>query len=430
MTGGWTLVLAVLGTGLGLGLLLTWILRRAERGTLPSQSALTDLDGLEARQRDLYEQIRGAVDADEKGELELEAARNLRALELARSTLPVGRPAAPPGSRASSARAAPAPPRPSVTGRLLGAFAAGVAATVLLGWLVTSAQRDATPRADPGAQGEPASDHPEGAELSAADRERLSALRGRLEANPDDLSARKQYALALMGTGQFFGAFSQSQEILRRAPSDPDGLYVQGMVRLQMGQDEAAVALLDRVLAQYPEHVLALTAKGVALHRSGNGLGAGMLWRQAIEASGGRNPQVERLLALLEDRASEPATPEGSGAPASAASPAAPAGPSYRLRVELAAGATPPGGATLFVFLRGEAPGPPVAVRRISSPTFPLDLELTSADSMLGRPLPERGTLGARLDTDGNASTREQGDLETETPAATGSATTLRLGGS
>jgi cytochrome c-type biogenesis protein CcmH len=426
-------VLAVLGVGLGLGILLTWLLRRSEPGGGEGERRSADLEDVERRQAELYGRLRGALDPDEREALELEAARHLRAIEVLRTAqtsaaAPVV--AAATAGRRQEATASPVPSRPG-TGRLLAGFAAGVAVTLLIGWLVVSAQRDARPRQGESPVGGPPADHPEGAELSAVDGERLEGLRLRVAADADDLSARKQYALALLGTGQFFGAFSESQEILRRIPTDADGLYVEGMVRLQMGQDETAVELLDRVLAQYPEHVLALTAKGVALHRAGNTLGARMLWQQALAAAGGRNPQVERLLTLLEERTSEQpvSEPTAQGTPSAVPVPATPAGRSYRLRVELAAGTTAPVGATLFVFLRGDSPGPPVAVRRITAPDFPLDLELTAADSMLGRPLPERGTLGVRLDADGNASTRGAADLATEAPAATASATTLRLGG-
>ncbi len=420
MTDSWWLVVSVLAAGLGLGILLTWVLRRSETANVVSERLRADLKDLEGRQEELYRRLRGTLDRDEREAVELEAARNLQAVERLRATLPKGLAA----QRVPSGPVPVGPvgtaPRIGASGRLLGAFAAGVATTLLLGWLVLTAQRDAQPRADgtdgPGA---PTADHPEGAELSPAERQRLEGLRARLAGNPEDLSARKQYAVALLGAGQFVGAFGESEEILRRIPLDPDGLYVQGMVRLQMGQDATAVELLDQVLARYPEHVLALTAKGVALHRGGNPLGARFLWQQALAASDGRNPQIERLLTLLDAPASDERPSADTAAP--------PSRTAYRLHVELAGGATPAPGAALFVFLRGDAAGPPAAVKRLSAPVFPLDLELTAADSMLGAPLPERGTVGVRLDADGNASTRDARDLEVEAPAAAGVTTTLRL---
>ena len=81
----------------------------------------------------------------------------------------------------------------------------------------------------------------------------------------------------------------------------------------------------------------------------------------------------------------------------------------------------------LFIFLRTDAPGPPAAVRRIDNPVFPIDLSLDDGDSMLGRPLPDEGTLSARLDADGNASTRDPGDLAAEVRTRRGEAVNLVL---
>ncbi len=450
---GWTLVLTVLGLGLAGGAFLVWRLRGAGSGEASGEERAGELADLERRREALYARLRGeALEEDERIEVELEAARTLEAVERLRAELPEARPAPcarVPGAKApavsipetagtSRMRAGGASAAPARAGRTVAAFLAGAAASLLLTWLVLGAQRDARPREEAPA-GPVATDHPEGPELSAEDRARLEALRARLEAQPADLGARKQYALALLGTGQFFAAFNESQEILGQVPGDPDGLYIQGMVRLQMGQDEGAVELFDGVLRQYPQHVLALTGKGVALYRAGDAPAARTVWQQALAASGGGNPQVEHLLRLLEERAAvageppvgAPAGEMAAGGVAGVSEGGAPGGgaDSFRLRVRLAASASPPPGAVLFVFLRGEAPGPPAAVKRVAAPEFPLELELTAADSMLGRPLPARGTLAVRLDADGNASTRGDADLAAEAPAAAGALAELELGG-
>ena len=68
--------------------------------------------------------------------------------------------------------------------------------------------------------------------------------------------------------------------------------------------------------------------------------------------------------------------------------------------------------------------GPPSAVKRIDSPSFPLDLTLDSSDAMPGlggRPFPQSGVVSARFDSDGNVSTKEslpsaQSDAEIDQP--------------
>lgn len=83
-------------------------------------------------------------------------------------------------------------------------------------------------------------------------------------------------------------------------------------------------------------------------------------------------------------------------------------------------------GATLFLIARSATGGPPLAVKRIDSPTFPVEFELGPGDRMVAS-LPFAGPLQltARLDADGNATTRAPGDLQgaaksTSQPGETG----------
>jgi hypothetical protein len=58
----------------------------------------------------------------------------------------------------------------------------------------------------------------------------------------------------------------------------------------------------------------------------------------------------------------------------------------------------------------GVTAGPPLAVKRLVPSAFPLAFELSDGDSMTGQPLPERVRIEARLDSDGNAATRDPND--------------------
>ena len=100
----------------------------------------------------------------------------------------------------------------------------------------------------------------------------------------------------------------------------------------------------------------------------------------------------------------------------------------YPVSIQLAAGVQAAPQATLFVFLRPEAGGPPVAARRIMAPTFPLRISIGAGDSMMGGELPDSGVLVARLDIDGNVATAQSGDLAVEATASKGQLTTLILG--
>ena len=74
-----------------------------------------------------------------------------------------------------------------------------------------------------------------------------------------------------------------------------------------------------------------------------------------------------------------------------------------------------PKGAVLFLIARTGPGGPPTAVRRIPAPHFPLDFEIGPDDRMIAA-MPFTGPfqLTARVDADGNAMTKNPGDLQGE----------------
>ena len=88
--------------------------------------------------------------------------------------------------------------------------------------------------------------------------------------------------------------------------------------------------------------------------------------------------------------------------------------------IEAPAGAA---GGVLFICGRpaGATGGPPLAVQRIPSPTFPLEFAIGPQDAMVASgPFPERVHLEARLDSDGKAMTEEPGDLSARSETAPG----------
>lgn len=114
-----------------------------------------------------------------------------------------------------------------------------------------------------------------------------------------------------------------------------------------------------------------------------------------------------------------PAAEPGRGAPPMA--PAAPseaaadAGAPVRGRITLAPAVASRAARNgiLFIVARRGGAGPPLAVKRIEAPQFPLDFEIGPDDRMI-QAMPFSGPLEltARLDGDGNASTRSPGDLQ------------------
>ena len=118
-------------------------------------------------------------------------------------------------------------------------------------------------------------------------------------------------------------------------------------------------------------------------------------------------------------RASAAASGPVAGAPPGAAEERGALGPPIRGTVTIAPALVEraPKGAVLFLIARRGASGPPTAVKRIPNPTFPLEFELGPQDRMI-QAMPWSGPLelSARLDSDGNATTRSPGDLQGSAP--------------
>ena len=449
----WLPALVVLSAGLILGLLLAFRLRTASPRKTKTDTADLELQirDLEARRDDLFRRIQAAdedhLSAEEKSALEDAAALTLRDLdrlqeqapgkskkrkEPSRDTAQTSRPDA-------QAEVEAAAPVPSARNPLLTGLAFGAIMVTVVGLLVYWAIRDAQPApgmgSPPTAQTGSAMDPPHQGQVEVPPElaAQIAGLQQQVVANPEDWMAKKQLALSYVAAGQVFEAFDQASQVLQQFPNDPDGMLVHGIVRLTMGQADQAIGLLDRVLAEHPDHRQALIYRGLALYQLGDVQQAMDTWDMGLQMAGGSDPEFEELLMMAQSGQSQPAgmAPPASGAASQASATAAadqidPG--AYSLQIELAAGAQHAPQAILFVFLRPEDGGPPVAATRISSPAFPVAIVLDASHSMMGAELPDRGILVARVDTDGNVTTSETTDLVAEVPAAKGQLTRLTLG--
>lgn len=455
----WLPGIVVLAAGLLFGLSLAFRLR-GQGGKKTSQETDSPdtrlkIRDLEARRDDLYRRIRAAdedkLGAEEVATLEETAAHTLRELDLLSAQLPetAGR-KKPKGKATSEPTTAAAPEeakRPTPAGEkttrnpLLIGFAFGAAMVAVVALLVYWAVEDAQPTAPmTSAQSGMGTNQPQQGEIEIPPEvaAQIEALQGRLVEEPGDLLARKQLALTYVASGQFVEAFSQASQVLQQSPEDPDGLLVHGIVRLTMGQASQAVTLLDQVLAQIPDHRQALIYRGLALYQTGKVEQALDTWDMGLQMAGGSDPEFEELIRMAQSGSSQPAgMPPVNQPPAqpvqeppSSTEPVAlePNPEGYSLSIDLAPGTQVPPQATLFVFLRPAAGGPPVAARRISTPRFPMVLTLGIDDSMMGSELPDTGNLVARLDGDGNVASAHAGDLETQAQASKGQVSRLTLG--
>ncbi len=162
--------------------------------------------------------------------------------------------------------------------------------------------------------------------ISAETQGKIAPLEARLAADPGDVLARKQLAVVLLRDRQLMLAYEHASELLKANPDDPDGLYVHGVVRLAMGHAPHAIELLDRVLARYPEHALALEARAEARRKIGDQSGAALTAAKAREAAGGGDSDVDQLLAAAKSGTLlEMMRGAGPAAPATAEDPSPPA---------------------------------------------------------------------------------------------------------
>jgi hypothetical protein len=127
-----------------------------------------------------------------------------------------------------------------------------------------------------------------------------------------------------------------------------------------------------------------------------------------------RPPDLAKIFPPGADRAAEQSPAGAPAMPLRGAPPVGEAAASVRgtLRLAPELEGRVPSGAILFLIARSTEAGPPLAVQRIPEPRFPLDFEIGPNDRMIQQ-LPFAGPLRltARVDGDGNATSREPGDL-------------------
>ncbi|HSK29766.1 MAG TPA: cytochrome c-type biogenesis protein CcmH [Candidatus Limnocylindria bacterium] len=212
-------------------------------------------------------------------------------------------------------------------------------------------------------------------------------------------------------------AIEAFKKALAADPNNPDAHAYMGFILVQAGHGDGALMAFDKALAQAPNFPMALWGKGM------------LLYQEQKDYAGAREI-LEKLLNLMppgEDR-NEIAKvlmeiPASGGKPAQAAEPkTAKAAPpssaqisgSISIDPKLKANVDP--NAVLFVIARpANAGGPPLAVKKIDKPTFPLSYSLSQENVMMqGTPFAGKVFLSVRLDNDGDPITRGSGDLTGE----------------
>ena len=251
-------------------------------------------------------------------------------------------------------------------------------------------------------------------------------LTGTTPANADARAALSEGKTAFAHQ-EFPKAIEAFKKVLAADPNNPEAHSYMGFILVEAGHADGALLAFDRALSQAPNFPMALWGKGLVLYREKKDFAGA---REALEKVLNLVPPGEERNEIAKLLAEIPAGGDQRSQAASSA-PAAPSSPSPQITgkisidPKLKANLDP--NAALFIIARpaGGAAGPPLAVKKIDRPTFPLDYTLGQENVMMqGTPFTGKINITVRLDKDGNPATRGAGDMTGEykkNPAEVGS---------
>jgi tetratricopeptide (TPR) repeat protein len=214
------------------------------------------------------------------------------------------------------------------------------------------------------------------------------------------------------GRHDFVKAIDSFKQVLAQEPNHPEAHSYMGFILMQAGHGDGALMAFDKALAAAPDFPMALWGKALVLYQDKKdhaGAKAILSKLARMMPAGAERNEVTKLLAEIGD------TPGSGGAKAPAASRDAVISGKITLPDDLKSQLDP--NAALFIIARpaSGAAGPPLAVKKIDKPRFPLAYSLGQENVMMqGTQLSGKITLSARLDKDGNAMTREAGNITGE----------------
>ena len=223
------------------------------------------------------------------------------------------------------------------------------------------------------------------APTGAADiQQMVGQLQERLSRQPDDLEGWKLLGRSAVVLGDFplareaFGkAFTMSQG------RDPDAMvgYAEALVAIDEREiDGQAADLFEQALQLDPDNARALWYGGIIAYRRGDIPLARERWVELQNHE--LPPDLRQIVAeRLAELAKTQGEPPAAGTPAPGA--AAPAGIQLSIGVAPALAAQVPVDATLFVIARRGESGPPIAVVRRPIGSWPVNVTMTDADTMM-----------------------------------------------
>lgn len=436
----WLPAISILAAGLVFGAVLVWrfVFAGSRSAARPAPRVPAEVRDLTGRTDALVAQLRELEDtsvkrtpeqlARERYALELEAAHTLLALEETSGSAPL----APAAAVARPAAPSATPDRAGLRG-----FLWGVGSAIGGVLLVLLVYQSAKPR---DAGGSVTGEIPGAAQQTATPDSDEAAIQAALARDPNDVEARLALAHLYIDRENWMGVWTETGKVLERAPGNPRALAYQSLVRMAMGQLDVGVDLLKKALVSDPGMVEGYAFLALGYVRMGRMRDAEATIASASKRFPERAEDFRRYLAEAKENQPPVAgasTASGKNPHATVATPGEGARPRegsggrrvsgvVDLDPSLRSGLSP--SAILFVFARpangGE--GPPVAAKRLPA-NFPVAFELSEADSMMGQPFPDKLLIEARLDSDGDPTTRPATDPKARLEGVKAGATGLRL---
>jgi cytochrome c-type biogenesis protein CcmH len=205
-------------------------------------------------------------------------------------------------------------------------------------------------------------------------------------------------------------AIEAFKKVLESDPNQPEAHSYMGMILIQAGHADGAMMAFDRALAQAPNYPMALWGKGMILYREKKDYAAArVVLQQLLQLipPGEDRAEIEKIVASF--------PPPGSDAGQVSAAPSPASKQTVSGKITLGSKVKAMNSkATLFIIARpaGSGGGPPLAVKKIDQPVFPLSYVIGAENVMMqGTPFTGKINLSVRLDQDGNPTTRTPGDL-------------------
>ncbi len=261
-------------------------------------------------------------------------------------------------------------------------------------------------------EGQPEALDPQAVKAPETMEQAVAQLEQRVAAQPENFEGTALLARSYMAMGRFAQAKATYARALALKPGETDLSVEYAEALLRAAPDRRfppeAVAILEKAVAANPQNQRALFFLGLQRMQAENYAEASAVW--------------EKLLPMLDPAAAQELLSQINNARDKAGMPAlaAPeAGPGLALDVQIdpALAKSAPPGAVLYVFARAlDGQGPPFAAKRIEGAGFPLQLQLSDADS----PMPaaklssqQRVRVMARLSASGDARPGP-GDIESK----------------